>query len=77
MSQHASSPAHGLLISFLYVSDFLPSLFDTEFNHNTSVKHLPEWAPGAQFKKKAKEMRKRMIQVVEEPFAVVKEEFVS
>ena len=41
------------------------------------VKHVPEWMPGAGFKTKAKEWRKLSQAMINVPFDMVKEKFVS
>ena len=41
------------------------------------VKHVPEWMPGAGFKKKAKEWRKLSQAMINVPYEMVKEKFVS
>ncbi|KAI0319837.1 cytochrome P450 [Amylostereum chailletii] len=46
-----------------FVVEFLPSL-----------KHIPEWFPGAGFKRQAKEWRKLARAIIEVPFALVKKE---
>jgi len=41
------------------------------------VKHVPEWMPGAGFKTKAKEWRKLSQAMINVPYDMVKEKFVS
>jgi hypothetical protein len=41
------------------------------------VRHLPEWLPGAGFKRKAKILRKKVIDMHTLPFQFVKEQLVS
>jgi hypothetical protein len=41
------------------------------------VKHVPEWMPGAGFKRKAKEWRKLSQAMINVPYEMVKEKFVS
>ena len=40
------------------------------------VKHVPEWFPGAGFKKKAREWRKLSEAMINEPYEMVKEKVV-
>jgi hypothetical protein len=44
---------------------------------NLEVKYLPEWFPGAGFKRKAKAWRKRVLDMPTKPFQFVKKELVS
>jgi hypothetical protein len=41
------------------------------------VKYVPEWMPGAGFKKKAREWRKLSQAMINIPYDMVKEKFVS
>ena len=43
---------------------------------NILVKHVPEWFPGAGFKKKAREWRKLSEAMINEPYEMVKEKVV-
>jgi len=42
-----------------------------------SLKYVPEWMPGAGFKTKAKEWRKLSQAMINVPYNMVKEKFVS
>lgn len=41
------------------------------------LKYVPEWFPGASFKRKAREWKKSTISMIETPFAAAKEKVVS
>lgn len=45
--------------------------------HTTLVKHIPEWFPGASFKRSAIITRKSIAEWVEAPFEYVKKSMVS
>jgi hypothetical protein len=53
------------------------SLFPHNYLTNVTVKYLPEWFPGAGFKKKAKIWRKTVLNMPNAPFQFVKEQIVS
>jgi hypothetical protein len=42
-----------------------------------TVRHIPEWFPGAGFQKTAKKMRKTLNDLAERPFAFVKSQMVG
>ena len=46
------------------------------FDMSALVKYIPEWFPGAGFKKMARQYEKRMRKLLDEPFAIVKEAWV-
>jgi len=46
------------------------------FNFDCVVRHLPEWAPGAGFLKKARVWRAKMIEFVDKPYEFVKDSVV-
>lgn len=47
------------------------------FSHKCAVKHVPDWFPGAGFKRTAKEWAKITEAAAEGPFQHVKDEMVS
>ena len=46
-------------------------------SHTNSVRYIPEWFPGASFKKQARIWRETIIQLPLVPFEAVKEAFAS
>ena len=45
--------------------------------HSFPVRHVPEWVPGAGFKKKARIWREQVVELAETPFGNIKQAMVS
>lgn len=63
-------------ISSQAVRSFLSCLYHTIDDIGLLVKYVPEWVPGAGFKKQAREWRKLATGMVDLPFNMVKERMV-
>lgn len=72
LSSRLAILARTLWISYLHVRLTIPSLL-VFFNLLSLVKHVPEWMPGASFKRKAREWRRAAERVYTIPFDYVKQ----
>ena len=74
------STAPGFLVNLIPGCEFSSRCFDlvTEFtNLSLLVAKIPEWFPGAGFRKTAKEWAKTLNEMVDQPFNLVKSQVVS
>lgn len=77
LSFRLATLARTLWISYLHVRGLtIPSLL-VFFNSLSLVKHVPEWMPGASFKRKAREWRRAAERVYTIPFDDVKQTMVD
>ena len=59
------------------MSLFFPRFPSSQLCHIVVVEHVPEWMPGAGFKRQARIWRRITDRMYEEPFRVVKDALVS
>jgi len=75
--QFSIATAPGGFLVDLIPASVCPLFFDVELTHSRLVRHLPEWFPGAGFKKKAKLWSSTLHELVEQPHNYVKEQLVN
>jgi len=73
----ATAPGN-FLVDLLPARTYLPSLSHLTITHlSFSVRHVPDWFPGAIFKKTAKEWSSTLCEMVDRPYNFVKQQMVT